>query len=118
MKREERARLPRSHADLADYTFSTVGGSGAGMQPGSALGSTDLGSVYVRMVPKKKRTMSQTDFGELVRRESKQIGGANVYVFTSGFGGVRKQIQVELRGDEAMVLNRLADSVMKIVKSV
>ncbi|HEX7545680.1 MAG TPA: efflux RND transporter permease subunit, partial [Gemmatimonadaceae bacterium] len=118
MKTEEAARLARSHAGLIEYTFSTVGGSGAGMQPGSALGSTDLGSVYVRMVPKKKRTMSQTDFGELLRKESKQIGGANVYVFTSGFGGVRKQIQVELRGDEAMVLNRLADSVMKIVKTV
>jgi HAE1 family hydrophobic/amphiphilic exporter-1 len=118
MKTEEAARLTRSHTGLTEYTFSTVGGSGAGMQPGSALGSTDLGSVYVRMVPKKQRNMSQTDFGELLRKESKQIGGATVSVFTSGFGGVRKQIQVELRGDEATVLNRLADSVMKIVKSV
>jgi hydrophobic/amphiphilic exporter-1 (mainly G- bacteria), HAE1 family len=118
MKTEEAARLARSHADLTEYTFSTVGGSDAGQQPGGEIGSGDLGSVYVRMVPKKNRNMSQNDFGEMLRKESAQIGGANVYVFTSGFGGARKQIQVELRGADAVTLNRLADSVMKIVKSV
>jgi hydrophobic/amphiphilic exporter-1 (mainly G- bacteria), HAE1 family len=118
MKTEEAARLARSHTDLVEYTFSAVGGSSAGQQPGGDIGSTDLGSVYVRMVPKKTRSISQNDFGELLRKESAQIGGANVYVFTSGFGGARKQIQVELRGADAVVLNRLADSVMKIVKAV
>ncbi|HEV8410227.1 MAG TPA: efflux RND transporter permease subunit, partial [Gemmatimonadaceae bacterium] len=118
MKTEEAARLARSHTDLVDYTFSAVGGTGAGQQPGGAIGSADLGSVYVRMVPKAKRNISQNDFGEQMRKEAAQIGGANVYVFTSGFGGARKQIQVELRGADATILNRLADSVMKIVKTV
>ena len=118
MKTEETARRARSHTNLTEYTFSTVGGSGAGQQPGGTIGGADLGSVYVRMVPKKNRTISQSDFGEMMRKEAQQIGGANVYVFTSGFGGIRKQIQVELRGADAVILNRLADSVMKIVKSV
>ena len=118
MKTEEAARLARSHTDLTDYTFSTVGGSSAGQQPGGDIGSTDLGTVYVRMVPKKARSISQNDFGDLLRKEAAQIGGANVYVFTSGFGGARKQIQVELRGADAVVLNKLADSVMKIVKAI
>ena len=118
MKTEEAAALARSHTNLVDYTFSAVGGTGAGQQPGGAIGSADLGSVYVRMVPKAKRNISQNDFGEQMRKEAAQIGGANVYVFTSGFGGARKQIQVELRGTDAVVLNRLADSVMKIVQTV
>ena len=118
MKTEEMARRARSHTNLTEYTFSTIGGSGAGQQPGGTIGGADLGSVYVRMVPKKNRTISQSDFGEMMRKEAQQIGGANVYVFTSGFGGIRKQIQVELRGADAVILNRLADSVMKIVKSV
>ena len=101
MKTEEAARLARSHADLTEYTFATVGGSDAGQQPGGAIGSADLGSVYVRMVPKKDRSVSQDDFGERLRKEAKQIGGADVSVFTSGFGGARKQIQVELRGTDA-----------------
>ena len=118
MKTEETARRARSHTNLTEYTFATVGGSGAGQQPGGTIGGADLGSVYVRMVPKKNRTISQSDFGEMMRKEAQQIGGANVYVFTSGFGGIRKQIQVELRGADVVILNRLADSVMKIVKSV
>ena len=118
MKTEDAAKLARSHTDLTDYTFSTVGGTDAGQQPGGTIGSTDLGTVYVRMVPKATRSVSQNDFGEMLRKEAKQIGGANVYVFTSGFGGARKQIQVELRGTDAVVLNRLADSVMKIVQKV
>ena len=118
MKVEEAARLARSHTDLVEYSFVTVGGSGAGQQPGSAIGSSGLGTVYVRMVPKKNRHISQSDFGEMLRREAPRIGGATVGVFTSGFGGARKQIQVELRGADARVLNRIADSVMTIVKTV
>jgi HAE1 family hydrophobic/amphiphilic exporter-1 len=41
-----------------------------------------------------------------------------VYVYTSGFGGARKQIQVELRGKDARVLGTLADSAMALVKGV
>jgi HAE1 family hydrophobic/amphiphilic exporter-1 len=118
MKTEEAARLARSHADLVQYSFATLGGSGAGQVPGSTLGSTDLGTVYVRMLPKKSRNVSQTEFGEILRREVPHIGGAKIYVFTSGFGGLRKQIQVELRGVDARELNRLADSVMTLVKKV
>jgi len=118
MKTEEAALVARRHTDLVDYSFSTVGGSSAGQQPGAEIGSATLGNVYIRMVQKKDRSVSQNDFGEVLRKEAAQIGGAHVYVFTSGFGGARKQIQVELRGAEAVTLNRLADSVMKIVKSV
>ncbi len=118
MKTEEAARMARNHKDLVEYSFATVGGSSAGQQPGSELGSATLGNVYVRMVPKKTRSITQNGFGEVLRREAAEIGGAHVYVFTSGFGGARKQIQVELRGAEAVTLNLLADSVMKVVKSV
>ena len=118
MKTEEVARLARSHTDFVQYSFATVGGSGAGQVPGSALSAVDLGTVYVRMVPKKDRPLNQSQFGEFLRREVHRIGGATVNVFTSGFGGVRKQIQVELRGKDARVLNRLGDSVMAIVRTV
>jgi HAE1 family hydrophobic/amphiphilic exporter-1 len=70
------------------------------------------------MVPKAERSVSQVEFGEQLRKEVEQIGGAKAYVFTSGFGGARKQIQVELRGKDARVLGTLADSVMALVKSV
>jgi HAE1 family hydrophobic/amphiphilic exporter-1 len=118
MKSEEAARVARNHADLAAYTFTTVGGSGAGQIPGGAVSAADLGSVYVHMQKKKDRNVSQAQFGEILRREMATIGGAKVYVFTSGFGGARKQIQVELRGTDARVLGGIADSVLAIVQKV
>jgi HAE1 family hydrophobic/amphiphilic exporter-1 len=118
MKSEEVARLARNHADLTAYTFTTVGGSGAGQIPGGAVSAADLGSVYVHMQKKKDRHVSQAAFGEMLRREVATVGGAKVYVFTSGFGGARKQIQIELRGADARVLNGIADSVMSIVQKI
>jgi HAE1 family hydrophobic/amphiphilic exporter-1 len=118
LKTEEAARMVRAHTDLVRYTFSTVGGSSAGQQAGGAIGAADIGNIYVRMVPKATRPISQIEFGKVIRDEVKKIGGATVYVYTSGFGGGRKQIQVELRGKDARVLNGLADSVMAMVKKV
>jgi HAE1 family hydrophobic/amphiphilic exporter-1 len=118
MKTEEAARLARSHTDLVRYSFATVGGTGAGQQAGSAIGAADRGGVYVRMVPKADRNVSQVKFGAILRAEVAKIGGAKVDVYTSGFGGGRKQIQIELRGKDARVLAPLADSVMALVKRV
>ncbi len=118
LKTEEAAALVRRHKDLVAYSFATVGGSSAGMQPGSAVGSPDIGNVYIKMKHKAERDVSQTDFGEMMRAEVKQIGGATVSVFNGGMGGSRKQIQLELRGRDARVLGTLADSVMKLVKTV
>jgi HAE1 family hydrophobic/amphiphilic exporter-1 len=117
MKTEEAARVVRAHRDLVAYTFSTIGASTIAI-PGASIASPDLGSLYVRMVPKKDRHVSQYAFGEMLRSEMPQVGGAKVSVFTSGFGGARKQIQLELRGRDAVTLNRLADSVMTLVKAV
>ena len=86
--------------------------------PGASIAAADLASVYVRMVPKATRPVNQTDFGEVLRTEMAQVGGAKVSVFTSGFGGARKQIQLELRGRESAVLGRIADSVLALVKKV
>ena len=119
MKTEEAAQLARSHADLVKYTFTTIGGSASAMMdPGAALGSADLGQVYVRLIPKADRPFNQEQVGEMLRREVPRIGGAEVGVFTSGFGGARKQIQVEIRGNDAKVLQGVADSVQKLVQTV
>ena len=118
MKTEEAARLARSHGALVRYTFTTIGSGTASMDASSAVGSTDKGQVYVRMTPKNTRDIHQEEFGEMLRREVKAIGGAQVAVFTGGMGGARKQIQIEIRGDDSKLLADVADTVMKIVKTV
>jgi HAE1 family hydrophobic/amphiphilic exporter-1 len=117
MKTEEAAAIARKHGELVRYTFSTIGASTLAI-PGAALAAADLGSLYVRMLPKADRNISQAEFGEMLRKEMPQVGGATVSVFTSGFGGARKQIQLELRGPETAMLNQLADSILKLARTV
>ena len=116
LKSEEAARLARAHPQVR-YTFTTIG-AGGGMDPSEALGAVDLGSVYVRLTPKAERSISQDEFGAIMREEVKQIGGATVAVFTAGFGGAIKQVQLELRGNDSRQLQSVADSVLKMVRAI
>ncbi len=116
MKTEEAARVARAHPEVR-YTFATIG-AGGGMDPSEALGAVDLGSVYVRMTPKAEREISQEQFGATLREDVKSIGGATVAVFTSGFGGAIKQVQLELRGVDGRQLQMFADSVLQMVRAV
>ena len=116
LKVEEVARLARSHSQVR-YTFATIG-AGGGMDPSEALGAVDLGSVYVRLVPKSGRSISQEEIGAMLREEVKQIGGATVAVFTAGWGGAIKQVQLELRGNDTRELQTVADSVLLMVRAI
>lgn len=115
LKTEEAAALARRHGEVR-YTFATVG-AGGGMDPSEALGAVDLGSVYVRMTPKATREVSQDSLGRILREEVKTIGGATVAVFTAGFGGAIKQVQLELRGFDGRQLQAFADTVLQMVRA-
>ena len=78
----------------------------------------DQAQIYVRLVPKADRNVSQDELGAVFRRELKQVGGAETSVFTSGFGGAMKQIQVEMRGPDPTVLTRLAMQAAAEVRKV
>lgn len=108
--------MARSHPEVR-YTFTTIG-AGSGLDPSEALGAVDLASVYVRMVPKADRAIAQEEFGSILREEVKQIGGATVAVFTSGFGGAIKQLQLELRGNDARELQLAADTVLSLIRGL
>ncbi len=101
-KAEEAARRAREHPEV-DYTYTTVGTPVPLKTP-----SVDQALVYVKLVPKKDRAISQEALGEVFRSEMKQIGGAQVSVFTSGFGGALKSIQVQMKGEDARILTTLA----------
>ncbi|MBP7551566.1 MAG: efflux RND transporter permease subunit, partial [Gemmatimonadaceae bacterium] len=116
LKAEEAARIARAHPEVR-YTFTTIG-AGGGMDPSEALGAVDVATVYVRMTPKATRSISQEVFGGTIRQEVKQIGGATVAVFTNGFGGAIKQIQLELRGNDARQLQAVADTVMARLRAI
>ena len=110
IKSEEIGRLVRQHKEVA-YTYTTVGSS-------TGSGEVDLGNIYVRLVPKTKRHILQTDFAAIIRGEIGKIGGVTAYTFAGGFAGNQKQIQVQIRGSDQAALNRVADQMQDIVRKV
>jgi HAE1 family hydrophobic/amphiphilic exporter-1 len=111
-KAEEIAALARRHPEVA-YTYTTVGTSVPGKSP-----SVDQALIYTRLVPKADRTINQEQFGQRLRPEVARVGGAQVSVFTSGFGDAYKQIQIQMRGPDARVLTQLAERARKEVEQV
>ncbi len=109
---EQAAAVARRHPEVA-YTYETVGTSVPGKSP-----SVDQGQVYIRLVPKAERHISQDALGQVLRQELTTVGGAKISVFTSGFGGAYKQIQVQMKGPDARVLTQLADRARQEVEKV
>ena len=110
IKSEEIARMVRRHKEVR-YTYTSVGS-------GTGTGAVDAANIYVRLVPKKDRDISQDALGSQIRKEVTRIGGANAFVFTSGFGGNFKQIQLEVRGPDANRITELAQQLANEVKKI
>ena len=107
---ERVAALARSHKEV-QYTYTTIG-SAAG------TGAVDNGAVYVKLVPKAKRDISQEALAEQLRRELPSIGGVTAYTFSSGFGGAQKQVQLQVTGPDNVILNQLAEEIARRVRQV
>src|SRR3954468_15979039 len=109
LKAEEAARIARSHKEVL-YTYTTLGSG--------ATGTVDVGNLYVRLVPKNERSISAEQFANVLRAETKRVAGVTLSVFTSDFGGGRKQLQMQLRGNELVALNQAAEMVKEEVQKV
>jgi len=109
LKSEEIARIIRERKEVA-YTYTTVGS-------GTGSGEVDNGSIYVRLTPKKDRSLSQDELGQILRQQIRAVGGATAYTFASGFGGAQKQLQLQLQGPDEATLNQFANQIQQIMKS-
>ena len=117
LKVEEAVRIVSKHSEVA-YTFATIGSASTDMGGSGSAGSVDKAQIYVRMIPKSQRSRSQDEFGAVVRPEIAQMGGATTAVYTSGFGGARKQIEVQIRGSDARQLQEIAERLRDSVRTV
>ncbi len=111
-KVDEAIAIARGHPEVA-YAYASIGTPLIGQVPG-----VDQANVYLRLTPKSERRLSQDRFGAVLRRELKAVAGAQISVFTSGFGGAYKQIQMELRGPDSRVLAEYAEKLRAIARSV
>jgi HAE1 family hydrophobic/amphiphilic exporter-1 len=104
----EATRITRKHKEVR-YTYTTLGGG--------ASGTVDEGAIYVRLVPKSDRSLSAEQFAQVLRDEMKNVAGVTLSVFTNDFGGGRKQLQYQIRGNDLAAINQTAEQVLEIVKS-
>lgn len=111
-KVDEVVAVVRRHPEVR-YAYASVGTPLMGQVAG-----VDEANVYVRLVPKADRALSQDRLGHVFRDELARIAGVQVSVFTSGFGGAYKQIQMELRGPGSRVLARLAERIRDLARTV
>ena len=109
IKAEQVAVLTRKHPEVL-YTYTTLGGDGSG--------SVDLGSIYVRLTPKNDRRTSAARLADEVRVETGRLAGVTASVFTSGFGGGRKQLLFQLRGADITALTAAAEQVEAVMREV
>jgi HAE1 family hydrophobic/amphiphilic exporter-1 len=109
LKADEVSRLAKTHKEVL-YTYTTLGGGLAE--------AVDVGNIYVRLVPKKDRAVSAEALAATMRNETTHIAGATLSVFTSDFGGGRKQLQFQMRGADAATLARAAEQVKAMVAQV
>jgi HAE1 family hydrophobic/amphiphilic exporter-1 len=108
-KAAEAVRMLRQHPEVL-YTYTTLGGG--------TSGAVDEGNIYVRMVPKHERDVDAESFAATVRREVERIAGATMAVFTSDFGGGRKQLLLQVKGPDLASINEAAEMVRRTVASV
>ena len=107
LKAQEVARIARLQPEV-QYTYSSVGGQGE---------AVDEGSVFVKLSPKSERSRSQQEVVAVVRSELVQLAGVDTSI-SVGFNDGQKQIMLQLQGDDAGELARVADAIAAQVRQV
>jgi HAE1 family hydrophobic/amphiphilic exporter-1 len=109
IKADEVIGLVRSYPEVR-YTYVTLGGG--------AAGAVDEGNIYVRLVPRHQRKLSVEEFATRLREQTNRMSGVKLSVFTSDFGGGRKNVQLEVRGNDVPTITAVAEEVRRSVASV
>lgn len=106
-KAEEADRLIRARPDVR-YTYITLG------DPTSS--AVDIGHIYVRLAPKHDRKLGAEEIAAEVRAGLAQMGGVKMAIFTSDFGGGRKQLALQIKGPDLAAINTAAEQVREVVE--
>jgi HAE1 family hydrophobic/amphiphilic exporter-1 len=84
------------------YTYTTLGSG--------ASGAVDVADMYVRVQPKAERPGRSVEIiAADVRREVAPFVGFTTAVYTTDFGGGRKQLAVNVQGDDVGAINAMAE---------
>lgn len=111
------AKLEKKAMELSEIesTFATVGRSGE-----QYMGSINAqsGNIFVRLVPKNKRSRTQWEIAEIMRGWGDDIPGAKVSVFEpSGVYPQMAPIQINITGPDQDKLLSIAEQIKKTVEA-
>src|SRR5207302_3890433 len=82
-------------------------------------GGVDTGTLYLRLLPKAKRNVTQQQLEQQIRHEARRIGGVTAYLSQAGGpGGNTKQIQLQVRGQDEDKLEASARQIMAAIAKV
>jgi hydrophobic/amphiphilic exporter-1 (mainly G- bacteria), HAE1 family len=116
-KSEEIEDALRTHKEVA-YTYTTIGSTTSLLGTASGSGDVTEASIYVRLVPKANRNISQDKLAALFRKELSSIGGVTAYVFSSGFGGAQKEVQLQVQGTNEASMEQAAEMIEDAIRNV
>lgn len=81
-------------------------------------GRVNQGQIYVNLVPKNARDISQKEFQQQMRSEFNQIPGARISFGSQGPGGSNKDVSLVLRSDNPEVLTDTAERLEKQMAAI
>jgi len=106
---EEIDRFLRSRPEVA-YTYLSVGGD--------AQQNVNKGDIYVQMVSRHERQLTQAQFEADVRRTFRMMNGMFISVKTPGYGGTVLPIQINVTGPDLTRLQGYSDMVLAAARTV
>ncbi len=108
------SRIVRARPEVAKIFVSVGTPSGRG---GSGGGEVNKASVYIILVPKEDRKLSQQEFEAAIRGPLQQVPGVRISSSGSGVSG-GKPLQLVLTGDDSVSLNRAAEDLTNQIRAV
>jgi HAE1 family hydrophobic/amphiphilic exporter-1 len=92
------------------FTFTTIGAG--------ATATVTNGDIYVKLTPPRERARSQQEMMAVARQLVVGVYGVRSQVLVpQGMGGAQAPLQVEIRGPETAVLQRLADEGLRSLRN-
>ena len=97
--------------------FATIGAPTTGkMNSGSSAGEVNKATIYISLVPREKRKLSQQEFESTMRPELNQVPGARL-AFTR-IGGITGKLKVVLTSEDGVTLARQADKIANEMRTI
>ena len=107
----EITRYLKSRSEVA-YTYLTIGGEAHNKE-------VNRGTVYVKMVPRHERKLSQQKFETDIRKVLPRFTGSQARILQGGaVGGSSAPIVINLNGPDLKTLQRLSDQALDAIRDV